>query len=624
MKSPLARCADPKEHAHYCDVLVVGSGIAGLSAALEAAGAEARVTVASLGPLCSGSSFFPGTWGLGMIGPVDESDEKSLEQAIEDVGCGMAEPTLVRTLVHGIQPALTHLESLGCALKHPARSGEREYIPCFDRKARLWRGILREPSERALKHALEAAHVRVLEQCELLDLADAGQGAVLFDHASRKAFFLACGAVVLACGGFGGLFAHRLTGADAVGSVHAIALAHGARLVNMEFMQVMPGLVSPCKDIVFNEKAFRFMGFEHSDAARSLTSRPDAGALLDERSTYGPFTSRLKARAVDAAIGSAGAQGLGMRYRAHGSLDNMPEFVRTYYEWLEKEHGVRPQDWMHIAPYAHAANGGILIDENAWTGVPGLFACGECTGGMHGADRIGGLSSANGIVFGGIAGRNAAHWALERLQGKIGRAEGGCGMAEDAAHAMLSPNALDTSHNALPCQAEVSAHRMPPSLGKSNTTLPSLDCLSGHQSCVANPRKVGELRAILQQTLSEHCMVVRTEEGLSAAEAMLCQLERELDCSKERHGRFGDAHGNAPSCLQGPFSLDEIDSQRADSLRLRLQLMTARCLVAAMRARRESRGSHYRADFPSQNAAFDRPFAISWDSSQNEPVCTHL
>ena len=197
-------------------------------------------------------------------------------------------------------------------------------------------------------------------------------------------------------------------------------------------------------------------------------------------------------------------------------------------------------------------------------------------------------------------------------------------MAEDAAHAMLSPNALDTSHNALPCQAEVSAHRMPPSLGKSNTTLPSLDCLSGHQSCVANPRKVGELRAILQQTLSEHCMVVRTEEGLSAAEAMLCQLERELDCSKERHGQFDDAHGDAPFCLQRPFSFDEIDSQRADNLRLRLQLMTARCLVAAMRARRESRGSHYRADFPSQNAAFDRPFAISWDSSQNEPVCTRL
>ena len=83
MKSSLARCADPKEHAHYCDVLVVGSGIAGLSAALEAADAGARVTMASLGPLCSGSSFFPGTWGLGMIGPVDESDESVFDKRFE-------------------------------------------------------------------------------------------------------------------------------------------------------------------------------------------------------------------------------------------------------------------------------------------------------------------------------------------------------------------------------------------------------------------------------------------------------------------------------------------------------------------------------------------------------------
>ena len=58
--------------------------------------------------------------------------------------------------------------------------------------------------------------------------------------------------------------------------------------------------------------------------------------------------------------------------------------------------------------YAHAANGGIVIDSDAATDVPGLYACGEVTGGMHGADRIGGLSSANGLVFGEIAGKSAA------------------------------------------------------------------------------------------------------------------------------------------------------------------------------------------------------------------------
>ena len=66
---------------------------------------------------------------------------------------------------------------------------------------------------------------------------------------------------------------------------------------------------------------------------------------------------------------------------------------------------------MRVAMYAHAANGGIKIDKTAFTGVEGLYACGEATGGMHGADRIGGLSSANGIVFGRIAGASAAQAA---------------------------------------------------------------------------------------------------------------------------------------------------------------------------------------------------------------------
>lgn len=69
---------------------------------------------------------------------------------------------------------------------------------------------------------------------------------------------------------------------------------------------------------------------------------------------------------------------------------------------------------MRVAMYAHAANGGIKIDKTAYTGVEGLYACGEATGGMHGADRIGGLSSANGIVFGRIAGASAAPCSAER------------------------------------------------------------------------------------------------------------------------------------------------------------------------------------------------------------------
>ena len=76
------------------DVLVIGSGIAGLCAAIEAAHTGATVAVASAGKTMSGSSFFPGTWGLGLIGPVNEDDEQDLIDTIQTVGGGVADDDL--------------------------------------------------------------------------------------------------------------------------------------------------------------------------------------------------------------------------------------------------------------------------------------------------------------------------------------------------------------------------------------------------------------------------------------------------------------------------------------------------------------------------------------------------
>ena len=72
--------------ASTCDVLVLGSGIAGISAALTAAESGASVILVCKGRLFSGSSFYPGTWGLGLVGPADEADEADLISTIEDVG----------------------------------------------------------------------------------------------------------------------------------------------------------------------------------------------------------------------------------------------------------------------------------------------------------------------------------------------------------------------------------------------------------------------------------------------------------------------------------------------------------------------------------------------------------
>lgn len=392
------------------DVLVIGSGIAGLCAAIEAARTGATVTVASAGKTMSGSSFFPGTWGLGLIGPVNEDDEQDLIDTIQTVGGGVADPELVQTFVHGVPQAIEWLEQdLGVELQRPqsAESAQqKQFIPCFDHKTRMWRGLTRKPLEDALTARIESLGIRLLPRHELIDLVEDADGkvvgATLYDRANEHLMSLAAKATIIAAGGTGGLFERSLTSADVLSSSQAIALAHGASLTNIEFMQMMPGFIEPKRNLVFNEKTWRYVTFDQPvDIANG---KPDD--LLEQRSGYGPFTSRLASRAIDLAIDQAGAEGLALHYDF--PREDIPEFVQTFATWLQDEHGIAPSDEMRVAMYAHAANGGIKIDKTAHTGVEGLYACGEATGGMHGADRIGGLSSANGIVFGRIAGVSAA------------------------------------------------------------------------------------------------------------------------------------------------------------------------------------------------------------------------
>ena len=104
------------KYSRHCDVLVVGSGIAGIMAALAAAVAGRSVILASSGPVFSGSSFYPGTWGLGLIGPENEADQEDLVQSILEVGCGMADEAMVRAFVEGIAPAIEGVKAMGVQL----------------------------------------------------------------------------------------------------------------------------------------------------------------------------------------------------------------------------------------------------------------------------------------------------------------------------------------------------------------------------------------------------------------------------------------------------------------------------------------------------------------------------
>ena len=566
------------------DVLVIGSGIAGVTAALEAARVGARVCLACQGPLFSGSSFYPGTWGLGLVGPRDADDEEDLARTIGAVGQGVADPALVAALVAGIRPAIAWLEELGVALKRPSSAqsaAEAAFIPCFDHTTRLWRGITRESMIDVCRREIARCGIDVHDGWELIDLltedaagastptdalprlrvepvcaepagtdpqlgapctgtrrsASRVRGGIFHDRAAHRLVALPARATVIATGGTSGLFARRLTAADVTGSAGGIALLHGCALTNIEFMQMMPGLIAPKRGLVFNEKSFRF--------ARTDPALP--AETLAERSAYGPFTARLASRAVDLAIAREGAQGMRVRYRF--PREGVPEFVRTFCAWLADEQGIQPTDELRIALYAHASNGGIRIDADGRTGTPGLFAAGEATGGMHGADRIGGLSSANGLVFGRRAGRTAA-----------AEAQAPGGVCRDNAD-----------------MASETAQRL------------ARVCLSAPESAAMTTE--------LREAMQAHAMLPRTAEGLSEGLATMARLA-ERASGRVQSGAPADAADNR---LAGAAA-DDI----CRGARLRAQLLLARAMLTAMYERPESRGAHYRADAPAPDPRYAR------------------
>ena len=522
------------------DVLVAGGGIAGLKAAIECANAGLRVTLVIKTRVCSGSSFYPLTEALGCLAPKDENDKALFLEELEESGAGMSDRHMSEIYIDEIHDRVRELPELG--IEYKSITGR---IACFAKRERDIIGWFEWSKIRKNVYEVFAAkpNVRIMEFCDIVHLVKKNgkiAGAVAADFQSRL-YHIQTDNVILATGGYCGLYKHSLNTDDVIGLGQIMALDAGARLVNLEFIQFIPGIIKPVYKTLFSEQTLRYAQAILDDDGNDLLSRylPEdvtSRECLDSRGHHGPFTSMDYSKYFDIsmmkeAIRTGSQKGYRLVYSPEiYKVDN--EFIKMYIDFMDKLHIDLIKENITIGSFGQAANGGIFIDENAETGVEGLYAIGEAAGGLHGADRLGGLASGSCLVFG----KRAADSVIRRHQ---------------AGHAMDTANGSDAME-----QYEAMLDN-----GIEGILLPD------------------EVMVEIKRILWTYANVIRSERTLDEALALLAPVE---------------ASYNAAYAIKA-------GAAARDAVKARHCLKMARILLEVMKKRKESRGAHYRDDYPAMD-----------------------
>ncbi len=372
------------------DLLVLGSGVAGLSAAVRAAVRPGlRVGVLTKAALDQATT----RWAQGGVAAVLSPDEDSTDAHLADTlaaGAGLCDVDAVRIMVDEGPARVHELIALGAVFDRDQKGGlelAREGGHSWPRVVHAGGAATGLEVERALVAAVQATATAVLEGWFALDLIVEGgrcQGVVAIDLEGRRQEVRAAH-VLLATGGAGQLFAVTTNPAESTGDGLAMALRAGAAVADVEFVQFHPtALHHPSAPRPLLSEALRGHGAVVRDAKGQR--------FVDELITRDELSRAITARMVDQQVD-------------HLWLDTtgLEDFERRFPTIAAsvRSAGLDPSaDWLPIAPAAHYLCGGVVTDLDGATSLPGLWACGEvaCTG-VHGANRLASNSLLEGMVF---------------------------------------------------------------------------------------------------------------------------------------------------------------------------------------------------------------------------------
>ena len=548
-----------KTRTRTCNVLVIGSGAAGLRAAIAATEAGSDVLVIGKRHRLDAHTVLAAGGINAALGTRDPQD--SWQQHFADTlreGHFLGHPRMVEIMAREAPRAVQELADWGCpfARTEDGRLDQR-FFGAHTYRRTCYAG---DYTGRAVLYTLanraQAIGVPVIENqyvSRLLTAEGSCFGALAFDLVSGERTIFEADAVILATGGHTRLWRRSSSRRDEnYGEGMFLALQAGCRLKDMELVQFHPtGMVMPEEAAgtlvteavrgeggrLYNAKHERFM--ERYDPERLELSARDRVALA-------VYTEIMEGRG-----GPHGGVFLDITHRDKAYiLEKLPRMYRQFIEYQMLDISKQP---MEVAPTAHYSMGGIAVDPaTTATEVDGLYAAGECTAGLHGANRLGGNSLAETVVFGRRAGEASAAFSHDREVQRRSR------------------RAIEAAND-------------------------ELDSLVKAGDELARP-----LQRALRDLMWEHCGVVRDEPVLLDGIRKLDALKRAAAVVDVRPGQEGWA-------------------ELAHLLDLRAGLLTAEATLQGALRRRESRGAHQRSDFAKLDPALQINLTFRLNAESGAP-----
>ncbi|EOO6025502.1 L-aspartate oxidase [Escherichia coli] len=393
---------------HSCDVLIIGSGAAGLSLALRLAD-QHQVIVLSKGPVTEGSTFYAQG---GIAAVFDETD--SIDSHVEDTliaGAGICDRHAVEFVASNAQSCVqwlidqgvlfdTHVQPNGEESYHLTREGghsHRRILHAADATGR-------EVQSTLVSKAQNHPNIRVLERSNAVDLIVSDKiglpgtrrvvGAWVWNRNKETVETCHAKAVVLATGGASKVYQYTTNPDISSGDGIAMAWRAGCRVANLEFNQFHP-------TALYHPQARNFLLTEALRGEGAYLKRPDGTRFMPDFDERGELAPRdIVARAIDHEMKRLGADCMFL------DISHKPaDFIRQHFPMIyEKLLGLGidlTQEPVPIVPAAHYTCGGVMVDDHGRTDVEGLYAIGEVSyTGLHGANRMASNSLLECLVYG--------------------------------------------------------------------------------------------------------------------------------------------------------------------------------------------------------------------------------